>query len=452
MPGCGGLYRQEQGRPEGQGVFTLLHGVLLLSVLPLAVLWIPLISPPGLGTLTALDVVLSLLWVTTLLRLRGAFDRYKTIKRALRIAVYALMPAAFGVAGALLFDANSPLLAGFMQHIKRFGMPAIMPMALLVAPSKYIPRIRSILIVSVAFMLLIAFSPLGTSLPIDPAGRAARAADTRATGSLTNPNDYADLGIFGALAGLAYLADRSRPQIRRRCWAVLALGVGMTVLVTSASRSGMAAAIAAGLFIAFSSAQRVSKRVLLALCLSVAVFAGFRFSSTFHDRMNASLEQRMSNGSLYSRIEAQNIAIHTWLHHPLGVGFSNTYTATQPYTSGAQLITGVQGSDSIYVDFLLGTGVFGLACVLLCFRNCWDLARCPAHRPELIYLKAGLLSAFVFGLASVSPASYVVAPFFFSFAGLAGCLARQDSRRAALRAPRYNWPLQQGASAQFAAR
>jgi hypothetical protein len=53
---------------------------------------------------------------------------------------------------------------------------------------------------------------------------------------------------------------------------------------------------------------------------------------------------------------------------------------------------------------------------------------------EAAYLKAGMLGAFCFGLATVSPASFSVAPFFFTVAGLAGCARRDYSLNEARRA------------------
>ena len=73
------------------------------------------------------------------------------------------------------------------------------------------------------------------------------------------------------------------------------------------------------------------------------------------------------------------------------------------------------------------TGAIGLFCVILCFRNCWRLAEFRRLPVEATYLKAGMLAAFVFGLATVAPAAYCVAPFFFSVAGLAGCVQREHS-------------------------
>jgi O-antigen ligase len=109
-------------------------------------------------------------------------------------------------------------------------------------------------------------------------------------------------------------------------------------------------------------------------------------------------------------------------------------TAASEFSQNAQSFTVVTGSDSIYFDFLLGTGALGLLCIILCFRNCWMLADFRRVPMEAAYLKAGMLGAFCFGLATVSPASFSVAPFFFTVAGLAGCVRRDYSLNEARRA------------------
>src|ERR1035441_46967 len=98
-----------EASPAPEGLLTKLHGLFLILVLPFAVLWIPIVSAQDVGNLTALDCVLFLLWVTTIVQL-GIKSRYSTrATRAIRIAVYAFAPAGFGVLGALLFDLQSPL-------------------------------------------------------------------------------------------------------------------------------------------------------------------------------------------------------------------------------------------------------------------------------------------------------------------------------------------------------
>jgi hypothetical protein len=102
-------------------------------------------------------------------------------------------------------------------------------------------------------------------------------------------------------------------------------------------------------------------------------------------------------------------------------------TATSEFAQNAQSFTAVAGSDSIYFDFLVATGAVGFLCLILCFRNCWRLADFRRLPVEGAYLKAGMVAAFIFGIATVAPASVFVAPFFFTIAGLAGCLRRHHS-------------------------
>src|ERR1035441_2342022 len=139
------------------------------------------------------------------------------------------------------------------------------------------------------------------------------------------------------------------------------------------------------------------------------MIVGWQVSSIYRDRMAGVLEQKIYEPSTFARIEAQEVAFRTWLQHPLGVGFSNMSTAASEFSQNAQSFTVVTGSDSIYFDFLLGTGALGLLCIILCFRNCWMLADVRRVPMEAAYLKAGMLAAFCFGLATVSPASFSVA-------------------------------------------
>jgi hypothetical protein len=106
-------------------------------------------------------------------------------------------------------------------------------------------------------------------------------------------------------------------------------------------------------------------------------------------------------------------------------------TATSEFSQNAQSFTAVTGSDSMYFDFLVATGAPGFLCVILCFRNCWRLADFRRLPVEATYLRAGMVAAFVFGIASFAPASVFVAPFFFTVAGLAGCLRRHNSLKEA---------------------
>jgi hypothetical protein len=420
-------------RPAPDTLLTTLHGLLLMLALPFAVLWIPLVQVQGTGTLTVLDCVLLLLVSTTLLRLLVTKSRTFSTGRALRIALYGSAPALFAVLGALLFDPQSRLTPEILQHAKRFGLPAIIPLAMLMAPAKYVPRIRVVAVVALLITVLIPFTPFADSLPLHDIrnDQSGGKGDERGSGSLSNPNDFAYISLLGALIGLSHAAGRRDKRFWRRWWATVAISAGLLGIVTSASRSGIAAALLAAAYIVFCSTLSFPQKLSLAGILGAALLVGWQVSAVYQDRMAMAMTENIREASTVARIEAQSVAFRTWLAHPLGVGFSNMQTATSEFSQHAQSFTAVTGSDSIYVDFLLGTGAVGFVCLILCFRNCWRFAGVRNMPVEGTYLKAGMLAAFCFGLATVSPASYSVAPFFFTAAGLAGCLRENSSLKEA---------------------
>jgi hypothetical protein len=147
--------------------------------------------------------------------------------------------------------------------------------------------------------------------------------------------------------------------------------------------------------------------------------------------MESALQNRALDSSALARIDAQTVAFRTWLHYPLGVGFLNLSAATQEYSLASQYFTQVGGSDSIYFDHLLATGIFGFASIIWCFRTCWKMAEVKPPPREASYLKAAMLATFVFATATISPASMFVGPFFFTVVGVMACIRRDiDALRA----------------------
>jgi O-antigen ligase len=196
----------------------------------------------------------------------------------------------------------------------------------------------------------------------------------------------------------------------------------------------MAAALVAAAYLLSQSHFNFKSRVNFVVVLITAMLIGWHFSEVYQDRMSLALEQKTKEPNVLGRVEAQGVAFETWLRHPFGVGFSNLPTATREFSKSAQSFTEVAGSDSIYFDFLLATGAPGLLCVILCFRSCWKLADLRRVPDSAVYLKAGMVAAFVFGTAAIAPATYCVAPFFFTVAGLAACLRRDYSPKKVRRA------------------
>jgi hypothetical protein len=322
-------------------------------------------------------------------------------------------------------------MSDVMQHAKRFGLPAIIPLAILMSPARLLAPIRISAIASLLIMVLTPFTPLASLLPTIDEGKDwfVTNAETRQFGSLFNPNDYAYVAILATLIGLSHGAIGRRGVSRQNVYAGVGVVAGLVAVITSASRSGMIAALVAVCYLIFRSRFAAVKRLTIIGILTAAALIGWQLSSAYQSRMSTTLEQRMSDPGAASRLEAQSVAMVTWLHYPLGVGFSNMATATAPFSQNAEFFSEVGGSDSVYIDFLLATGVFGLSCIVLCFRTCWKLGEFRQSAVEAAFLRAGMLAAFCFGLAAIAPASYPVAPFFFTLVGLAGCLRRSQSLR-----------------------
>jgi O-Antigen ligase len=331
----------------------------------------------------------------------------------------------------VIFDSQSPLFGDIMRHVKRFGFPAVIPLAMLMSPARRLPRIRVAVIASLLLMVLIPRTPLMALLPIssntvDLSGGAG--GDARASGSLSNPNEYAYVSLLAAFVGLSHAVGMRGNRRSRRLWATLAVVAGLTGIVTSASRSGMAAALVAVAYILFHSKLSHLKKLGTVVVLAAAMLIGWRASAVYQDRMTTAMEERSQDANFAGRVKAQSDAFRAWLNYPFGVGFVNFATAINsetPATGG--------GSDSIYFDFLLATGAPGFLCIVFCFRNCWKMGDLRQVPVEMTYLKAGMIAAFVFGMASVSPASAFVAPFFFTLVGLAGCLGRDCAAQTACR-------------------
>lgn len=402
-------------------------GWLLTLVLPFTVFWIPLIRLSGVGTLTALDVVSVLLYAVTLLRL-GLRHRISGLEVwAIRILLWALAPALFQSLGAFSFDASSSLVYEVLQHTKRFGFAAIIPLAMLMAPRRFIPRIRIAAMLSLLAATMVPLTPIADLLPSNELkATLSETGESRTTGSLTNPNDFAYVALIVTLIGLSHATATRGSRLVRRLWATVAVGAGLTALITAASRSGMMAAFVAVFYVVTQSTLTFAKKVVAVVMLAATMLVGWQGSALYQSRMTEAINQDVADSSFLARFDAQSVAAETWLHHPLGVGFANMPAATAEFAH-SQFFDRVGGSDSIYFDYLIGAGAFGLLSIVLCFRHCWKIASFHGSSTEVVFLKAGIIAAFVFGTATISPASVFVSPFFFVAVGLAACAHRDAS-------------------------
>lgn len=409
------------GRSLHSGFLTGVHGLALIGVLPAAVLWIPIARSSNFGNFTVLDSLLLLLWITTGIRLLATPRWSRSESTAVRIGVYAFAIGVFGCLAALLYGSYSGLTSQLLQQSKRFGFPAILPLAMLVSRTKDLPRMRVAGIVALVFTVASSYISMAESLPIS----GLKEQGVRASGSLGNANELGYIAVLGALLGLSHAAGSLRRGLGRGCLAATAVGAGLIGLTTSASRSALAAALIATVYIASKRRLTFAKKLSITIILIGSVIVGWQISSTYQGRMAKVLEDKTQERSTVARIEMQEVAFKTWVHYPLGIGFHNWEAATAEFSQDVQWAARMSGSDSIYFDFLLSSGVIGFFCLILCFRNCWMLGRFQPSPMEMVYLRAGMLAAFSMGLAAVCPASVCVAPFFFAVVGFGGCV-RQD--------------------------
>lgn len=399
------------------------HAAVLLSVLPLTVFWLPLFDSDTLGTLTLLDCALIMLWVTTLALFLGTRTQVPSLGRhCAGVCVLAVLIGGGYAIGTTVFGQTSNLGRDLLRFMKIFGFPSIIPLSVCLASR--VRRIYQMLIgsalFSIGFNVGIPFTSYQDKLPLFSRFSDLSAVQVyRPTGAVSNPNDYAYISIAGLLFALAWLGSR-RPTRLARIVCFMAVVASLYGIVTSGSRSAMVGIFCGAIYYVTSRPDSIATKVRFGSAVLLFVACGWQLSGVFRERMDMALTQRGQEPNFAGRLEAQTISLRTWTAWPLGVGSSNMAEATAPYAIGSQGIGAVEGSDSIYVDILLGAGIGGLACLLLCFGSCWKLASTASlGRSRSGMLRAGMLSMFCIGFASLAPATSFVAPFFFTIVGLA---------------------------------
>lgn len=400
-----------------------LHAVVLLLVLPCTVFWLPLHSDEALGTLTLLDCTLLALWATSLALFFGSHTEHPLLaRRCAAVCIFGLLVGCCYAVATVVFGQTVNLNRDLLRFMKIFGFPSIIPLSVCLASR--VRRIHAILtgsaLVSIVFNAGIALTGYQDQLPLfsrfsDLSG----VQSFRPTGAVSNPNDYAYISIAGLAVALASWCSvkTSRKLVRGFC--SLAIVAALYGIVTSGSRSAMVGLLCGALYYTMRQNSSIAARVGLAGAVIVFVASGWQLSEVFRERLDTALTQKTEELNFAGRLEAQTIALRSWVSWPLGVGASNMPDATAPYAGNAQWVVSVQGSDSIYVDTLLGAGIAGLAFLLLCLGSCWKLAASSVETSRTGVLRAGILSMLCIGFASVAPATSFVAPFFFVIVGLA---------------------------------
>ena len=405
--------------PARRGLVPAAGRALLLASVPLAVVWIPVASLPGLGNVAAADVVLLGLWAATALELalRGA--------REVEAEPFVVLACASAVGllaglGAEIAGHEGTFVLEALLLMKRFGFAAILPLAAALFRSRGVARAtRVVTVLCMAAMVLFTLRPeLQAHLPrpttFDPT-----AMDDRPTGLLTNPNDLAYASVALAVLHAAFLPRRA-PLLERAVLAATLAGAAICV-VSSGSRSGLIGSAGALAFLTLASGFRRRSKVILLAVSGVVIAAGLSSSPLFHERIERFYRQRLGDENVSSRLEAQWIAVQASAGHPLGVGYQNFLSATSNLRKSYAFTT----SDSVYVDTLLGAGIPGLLALLALLAATWRHAS-RRHDEARRIRQAGLVAFLLFGTAAVVPISVFLAPLFF-WIPAAAALARARS-------------------------
>jgi O-antigen ligase len=422
----------QRGKPSTDAaqpsVVAPLLTVLGLLAVPSSLFWLPIFRFQELGNVVLGDAVGMLLIATTL----GTFifaRRTPQDRQLFWIFGYAVLIGIAAEVGASTFrESDSLFIQEFSVHMKRFGLAAILPLAMRYSQQQLLLRAGAFVLLGCDLGMTITsmFPDVREMLPIAETFDEA-AMLGRATGIVSNPNDLAYISILCAVSvALATTAFRNRAV----AYALLTLTAlaSLINLVLSASRSGLLGLAAGFLYFVFRSRTSLLRRTLLLKVLIGVLVAGWIYNELFQERLFAVYVERQNESNFSARLEAQSIAIQAALRHPLGVGFSNFTKATADLIGSASF-SYLTGSDSIYCDTLLAAGLAGLACLIICFLRCWRLGdRLGPSRGNVAALyRSGLTAVFVFGLATASPASVFVSATFFYLIGTAAILPPASS-------------------------
>lgn len=406
------------------GGLAVVGRVLLLATIPLSLIWLPVGNVPGVGNVSGGDAAQIGLWVVTLsaLVLKGRVD---VGLRAPGIAALALALATLaGIAGAL---SGRPGAGGleFMLLMKRFGLSAVVPLAAVLFGS---PAMRGWTRALTATMIAVL-----VALTLDPALQAwlprpgeydadIFAAEQRAVGSVTNPNDlaYASAALFILFAAFS---PRGR-GIVHRLLLLAALAGAVTCIISSGSRSGVVGVAGAVAFIVLTSSVPLARKLGLLLAALLAAGAGITYSTVFQQRITSAYSEGLREKNVASRFDGQLLAVRVAADHPFGVGYGGISRAASRESSILEYGT----SDSVYCDTLLGAGFLGLLCLSALFLAAWRHIRLsrPPDEVRAHVLQSGVVAFLLFGTATVVPISVFLSPLFFYLVGAAAYPDEQD--------------------------
>jgi O-antigen ligase len=400
--------------------YKALARLLILASVPASLFWYPILEVPNFGRITASEISLMALWVLTLVYYATLKKRSGARDQAFLILILATILGVLAALGSIAFSGAVGPVKELSLHMKRFGLAAVLPLALNCFASRRLYRWSPIVLLACILMMdLFSIFPnlqaglMITSLKID-----SPVLSERAAGMLSNPNDSA----YIAICALASVIAMALAREKRRCWTNLLIGSAISgalaTIVLSASRSGVLGFLAGSFFYIMMSRSSLIKKSLLIVLLALSAGVGLHYSDVFGRRMESALTYRLREVNVESRLQAQYVALRAAIENPLGVGFSNMPQATGRLSYGMAFFA-IEESDSVYFDTILSAGFLGLAVLLLLYRTCWRYVGTSLPHPieSLLILKAGCVAVFVFGLASISPASIFVAPVAFFMVG-----------------------------------
>ncbi len=421
----GALWRAKKVMPPKQassiqwfGLRTC-HYAALLSFLPFSVLYLPVYTNDTAGVMTARDITLFVVWCTTVTILVSKRSLSLREHHCIQLCALALLPAFLGILASVSYDSASPLMRDFFQLTKRFGGSSILTIAVFQCTDRQRTLLAKTAVIALFIMDLVPLTPIYNwfLLPQSVNGGIVHMGfiEDRNAGLLGNPNEFGVVAFLALAIALGGITGRSA-----WLWKLFASTLAIYAVVSSASRGAMAALMCAGLFLVVNARLSLVKQVAIALAFFILIWAGFEFSDTYKNRMTNALSGDTSDVNFVARLDAQEIAIITSVHYPLGVGLTNIAPATEQYSANSLfgLTSSVGTSDSIFLDYLLATGVGGLACIVLVFRLAWSLVSTKVSSKQCVYLQAGVIGIAVASLSMLSPASVFASPFFFVLLGL----------------------------------
>lgn len=407
--------------PARGGVVPFLGRLLLLAVIPFTIVWLPLTKLPGVGTVTASDAALMLLWAIVALDLL-TFGISDLEHHTMTLLLLALFIALLAGVGGELGPARGSGAREFQLFMKRFGLAAVIPLAGVRFRSEAMGTwFRVLTLAGIAALVLFTVKPELTAMLPRPEEFDAEAGE-RATGLGTNPNDLAYTAIALAVLHGAFAARR------RDLGARVLLGVALTgaaaCVVASGSRSGLLGGGVALAFYLVAARVHVSAKLAVAAIAVAAVIVGVSSSGVFQERLRRLAAHGAREQNVSARAEAQWVALKQSLDHPFGVGFRNIGRGAYAQEASFTFHT----TDSVYFDTLVGAGLAGLLALLFLFWICWrHVARTGGASPSVPVLHSGMVAFLAFGVATVVPISVFLSPLFFLIVSGASHAVRHDA-------------------------